>query len=129
MNINQGLRLRAERERLGLTQEDLARKLGIHRNSQVRYENGLRDLTGRYLEACSEVGIDVNRVVTGFIRHTGGSRVTLICVVSDGAPDVRSEVLFSGETSALWAQTYELGQTGLNARVQGFLSRVLCGRE
>lgn len=46
-------RLRQERERLGLSQEEFARRLGVTRVTQSNYENGLREPGLSYLTAFS----------------------------------------------------------------------------
>ncbi|QEU31520.1 MULTISPECIES: helix-turn-helix domain-containing protein [Pseudomonas] len=60
-----GLRLKEERVRLGLTQPQLAAIGGVGKVTQIKYEknNGHPD-TG-YLSAIAEAGIDVIYVLTG----------------------------------------------------------------
>lgn len=60
-----GERLRAERERLGFTQAELANLAGIHRNTQARYENANTHPTPLYLDAIRPLGADVEYVMTG----------------------------------------------------------------
>lgn len=60
-----GNRLKAERERLGITQAALAEKLGVSRMTQVNYESGKRSPDSRYWEAAEACGIDVNYAITG----------------------------------------------------------------
>lgn len=57
--------MRHERERLGLTQSDLAARIGLSRKSQVNYESGAREPDAGYLARLSELGADVNFIVTG----------------------------------------------------------------
>lgn len=52
-------RLRRERERLGLSQEELARGLGITRVTQNYYENALREPGLGYLSAFGQNGGDL----------------------------------------------------------------------
>ena len=59
-----GARLRAERERIGLTQEELAEAAGVDRRSQVNYESGERLPKADYLAKVAAVGIDTLFVVT-----------------------------------------------------------------
>ncbi len=49
-----GDRLREEREKLGITQRDLARACGLAENMVYRYENGLNDITGDSLKILAE---------------------------------------------------------------------------
>jgi transcriptional regulator with XRE-family HTH domain len=60
-----GLRLMFEREKLGLTQGELAERLGIHRVSQSNYERGATSPDVKYLAKADEIGIDVYYVLTG----------------------------------------------------------------
>jgi transcriptional regulator with XRE-family HTH domain len=58
-------RLRAERLRLGLTQEQLAKAGGVARSAQANYEKGERSPDAQYLAAVASAGVDVAFVVTG----------------------------------------------------------------
>ncbi|WP_374063384.1 helix-turn-helix domain-containing protein [Pseudomonas cichorii] len=60
-----GERLREERERLGLSQEDLAQAGSVNRNTQGSYERGVRNPDTSYLAAVASLGIDAGYVVTG----------------------------------------------------------------
>lgn len=60
-----GSRLRLERERLGLTQDELAKAGGVGRQSQFRFESGQRSPDADYLAAVAKVGADVLFIVTG----------------------------------------------------------------
>ncbi len=56
-------RLRSERKRLGLSQGDFADSIGIHRNTQARYERGEREPDTAYLETIKKTGVDVGYVI------------------------------------------------------------------
>lgn len=58
-------RLRNERNRLGLTQDELATLGGVGRRAQVNYESGERCPDGRYFEAIAKAGVDVQYILTG----------------------------------------------------------------
>ncbi|MBA1257629.1 helix-turn-helix transcriptional regulator [Pseudomonas psychrotolerans] len=60
-----GDRLREERDRLNLTQDELGQIGGVNRNSQGKYEKGERNPDSAYLEAVSAAGVDVLYVLTG----------------------------------------------------------------
>lgn len=60
-----GKRLREERQRLGMSQTDLARVAGLARTAQYNYEQGNRDPDTAYLSAVAEMGIDTSYVLTG----------------------------------------------------------------
>jgi len=64
-----GERLREERERLGLSQDAFAAKVGIHRNTQNKYEKGSRSFDMAYLHAIKGIGVDFVYVLDG-IRAT-----------------------------------------------------------
>ncbi|KAF6687215.1 helix-turn-helix transcriptional regulator [Pseudomonas sp. EKM23D] len=58
-------RLREERIRLGLTQEELAVLGGVRVNAQSVYERGTRVPNAKYLSNVDKAGVDVLYVVTG----------------------------------------------------------------
>lgn len=60
-----GDRLREERDRLSLTQDELGQIGGVNRNSQGKYEKGERNPDSAYLEAVAVAGVDVLYVLTG----------------------------------------------------------------
>lgn len=60
-----GDRLREERERLELNQEQLGQIGGVNRNTQGKYEKGERSPDAAYLAAVAASGVDVLYVVTG----------------------------------------------------------------
>lgn len=60
-----GVRLRAERERLSLSQDAFAKKAGVHRRTQVNYEADERKPDAAYLAAIAGFGVDIAYVVTG----------------------------------------------------------------
>lgn len=67
-----GDRLRDERVRLNLKQEDLAQVGGVNRNTQGSYERGARHPDTAYLTAVAGLGVDIAYVVTGQ-RYLGES--------------------------------------------------------
>ena len=60
-----GIRLRAERKRLGLTQSQLGARGGVSLGSQHAYESGIHRPDTRYLALIAEAGIDMQYVVLG----------------------------------------------------------------
>lgn len=58
-----GQRLREERKRLSLSQTDFAKAVGVHLNTQSRYEKGERGPDGAYLQAIGKIGVDVGYVM------------------------------------------------------------------
>jgi transcriptional regulator with XRE-family HTH domain len=57
--------LQAERKRLGLRQEEFAKKAGVSLSSQKRYESGDRQPDTTYLDNIARIGVDYIFVVTG----------------------------------------------------------------
>lgn len=53
------LRLKGERQRLGLTQEELAGAAGIDRRTQYKYEKGTNEPVLSYLKGVESAGMDV----------------------------------------------------------------------
>ena len=60
-----GIRLREERERLGLSQTEMAERCGSTRKSQFNYESDARRPDADYLSALTAVGADVLYILTG----------------------------------------------------------------
>ena len=60
-----GLRLRQERERLGLSQKTFGEIGGVEANAQGKYENGDRAPKADYLSRVAARGVDVLYVLTG----------------------------------------------------------------
>ncbi len=60
-----GERLKEERTKLGMNQTDFAVAGGVQKHAQIRYEKGERSPDGNYLEAISNMGVDVLYVLTG----------------------------------------------------------------
>ena len=64
-NVSIGARLREERKRIGLTQQELADRVGIDRNTEGNYENGHRSPPANYLVRIDRLGLDACYIVTG----------------------------------------------------------------
>lgn len=60
-----GSRLRAERERLGLTQSQFGELGGVKLRAQINYEAGQRSPDAEYLAKLETSGVDVPYVITG----------------------------------------------------------------
>lgn len=65
MKLEIGSRLREERERLGLSQAQLAKIAGTATRTQVAWEQGEQTPNAVYLAVVSQHGMDVQYVVTG----------------------------------------------------------------
>lgn len=65
-----GVRLRQLRAQAGLTQDQLAEKMGVSKRTQGNYESGASDPPASYLcMAASQLGFDVAYIVNG-VRAT-----------------------------------------------------------
>lgn len=60
-----GIRLREERERLGMTQESFGQAGGVLKRALIRYEKGERAPDATFLAALAAAGADVLYVLTG----------------------------------------------------------------
>lgn len=60
-----GSRLREERERLNMKQEDFATACGVRRRAQSSYESDTRSPDTNYLEAAAKIGVDICYVIYG----------------------------------------------------------------
>lgn len=58
-------RLKIERQRLGLSQDEFARRAGVSKRAQANYESGERYPKTDYLETIHGFGADTNFIVTG----------------------------------------------------------------
>lgn len=58
-------RIREERERLGYTRDDWANHVGVHLNTQLKYERGDSEPDIGYLAKIEELGADYSYIVTG----------------------------------------------------------------
>lgn len=63
-----GLRIRAERERLEMSQEAFGKLGGVGRATQFLYEHGDRDPNADYLVRISEAGADAHWILFGTAR-------------------------------------------------------------
>lgn len=65
MQLSIGSRLKAERERLGLSQLAFGELGGVKKLAQLNYEKGDRFPDAQYLAALAKFGVDVQYIVTG----------------------------------------------------------------
>lgn len=72
-----GERLREERIRIGLSQEELAAVGGLRKLAQLNYEAGTRSPDSAYLLAIESAGVDIVYVLTGRRVVTDSSAVIL----------------------------------------------------
>lgn len=74
MQKNIGLRLKEERERMGLSQVAMGEIANVKKLTQLNYEKGERFPDALYLSTLANFGLDVQYVVTG-IRTTSSLSV------------------------------------------------------
>ena len=63
-DIDRGERIRSERQRLGLTLVEMAKKAGVSKGSQILYEKGSAP-SADYLAAAGSAGADIVFILTG----------------------------------------------------------------
>ncbi|NEM18817.1 helix-turn-helix transcriptional regulator, partial [Escherichia coli] len=78
-----GDRLRQERERQGLNQEEFGLRGGVNRNTQGKYEKGERSPDSEYLAAHAEAGVDILFVLVG----------TRSALPADSLTNIESEIV------------------------------------
>ncbi|WP_200227844.1 XRE family transcriptional regulator [Rubrivivax gelatinosus] len=72
------MRLKAERQRLHMTQGELAAAGGVSKTSQVNYEGGSRAPDAIYLHEVAKAGVDTAFVITGESAQTTSHDIVLI---------------------------------------------------
>lgn len=60
-----GIRLKEERNKLGISQEVFGAIAGVSKQSQINYEKSERYPDLKYLQNISELGCDVQYIITG----------------------------------------------------------------
>ena len=68
-------RLREEREKLGLSQEEFGEKCGVRKQAQCLYENGKGRPNSAYLEAAVALGVDIGYIFTGKASQTTDAHI------------------------------------------------------
>lgn len=63
-------RLKEERGKLGLNQEDFGKACGVKKLAQFNYEKGERKPDSEYLQKAHEIGVDVSYLLTGIHSDT-----------------------------------------------------------
>ncbi|ATS50780.1 XRE family transcriptional regulator [Xanthomonas citri pv. fuscans CFBP 6996] len=88
-----GKRLKEERKRLGLTQEEMAVQLGLTRYAQLNFEKDINLPGGAYLLAALDRGVDVMYVLSGHPAQLDPADRLLLSAFKDASPDARNAVL------------------------------------
>ncbi|APP01088.1 helix-turn-helix transcriptional regulator [Xanthomonas perforans] len=88
-----GKRLKEERKRLGLTQEEMALQFGLTRYAQLNFEKDINLPGGAYLLAALDRGVDVMYVLSGHRAQLDLADRRLLSAFKDASPAARSAVL------------------------------------
>ncbi|CAG2095927.1 helix-turn-helix transcriptional regulator [Xanthomonas euroxanthea] len=88
-----GKRLKEERKRLGLTQDEMAVQLGLTRYAQLNFEKDINLPGGAYLLAALDRGVDVMYVLSGHRAQLDPADRLLLSAFKDAAPAARNAVL------------------------------------
>lgn len=101
-------RMKEERERLGLTQREVANAFGVNKGTVYSYERADRTPPGAHLTAMAELGADVLYIVTGQrIDET----------FSENQLDLTFDVMNSLMQSAAWQKLNEAEKRDLYKRM------------
>ncbi|KGA41237.1 XRE family transcriptional regulator [Pectobacterium odoriferum] len=117
-----GVRLREERERLGLNQADFGALVGCSRNTQAYYERDERSPDSKYLTALLSKGIDAWYVLTGNqfpdIGNVTNDELELIKIYR-AAPLAIKAAALAALTAGSSATVGSINVTGSGQRVAG----------
>jgi transcriptional regulator with XRE-family HTH domain len=104
-----GLRLKEEREKLGLNQTQLGAIGGVQKQSQLKYENEATFPKADYLTEIAKIGIDVVYVLFGVRADTAISddEKLLLHKFRNAEPAVRRFMLYGGGDSKAIGQNFE----------------------
>lgn len=114
-----GARLKAERQRLGMKQQEFADRVGVSKTAQFNYEVGERAVDAAYLQRAAEFGLDPLYVVTGVRPVTDDEFVVIsryAVSVSAGAGAVSEphiEEMAGLSFSRTWLARHGLAATNL----------------
>ncbi|MBB4728247.1 helix-turn-helix domain-containing protein [Xanthomonas arboricola] len=88
-----GKRLKEERKRLGLTQDEMAVQLGLTRYAQLNFEKDINLPGGAYLLAALSRGVDVMYVLSGHRAQLDPADRLLLSAFREASPAARNAVL------------------------------------
>ncbi|KQQ84096.1 transcriptional regulator [Xanthomonas sp. Leaf131] len=95
-----GKRLKEERKRLGLTQEEMAVQLGLTRYAQLNFEKDVNLPGGAYLLAALDRGVDVMYVLSGHRAQLDPLDRRLLSLIKNASPAARNAALAALGASA-----------------------------
>jgi len=94
-----GERIRIERERVGKTQAEIAKEMGVSRKTQIAYEAGTTEPKASYVTGLERLGFDFNYVATGNREGAAMQRVInsmpeeIYNALADLMPNQQAEIL------------------------------------
>lgn len=91
--MDAGERLKAERKRIGLSQEAFGGACGVKKNAQNSYEAGKRAPDMAYLAAAARLGVDVMFVITGQSNASGPVEQQLVERFLAASPEIQRAAL------------------------------------
>lgn len=107
-------RLKQERGRLGMTQDQLADACNVSKRAQANYESGERYPDARYLAAAATVGVDVLYLATGKRQGKEGHQVAAAEVLVSCI--AKSLALRGDSFSAAWEEATRLMPEAIKTR-------------
>lgn len=88
-----GARLKAERERIGMTQEGMGKAVGTTKQTQLRYENGMNSPTSSYLHELTALGVDIGYVLTGYPSELRDDEAEMLSRYRGATAELRAAAL------------------------------------
>lgn len=119
-----GQRLKTERQRLQLSQAQLAEAAGIQRLAQLQYESETTAPTTRYLSAIATAGVDLSYLILGIRLGEGGLTPEQRLCVEDKAFDWIEKCAEGQPDGKLSADSYKM----LFKLFRGYLTQVELGQ-
>lgn len=104
MSESIGARLKAWRHALGLTQAELAERLGVHIGVLKKYEQGLNVPGGEALAAIARTGVDMRWLLTGEGEMLPGKQEK----TAENQADSASIDALAGRHARRWSKLIEL---------------------
>lgn len=121
-----GQRLRAERQRLGLSQQAFADKLGVHRQTQKNYELDKRAPPTPYLDAALALGVDTWYVMSGvpqedidLMESAHGAALFALLGELGYPPDEAANIFLA--LKAIWSKRREVPAPAWQEKIQALV--------
>ncbi len=118
-----GKRLRLERKRLLYTQSEFADVAGVTRQTQSKYEQGLRAPDAHYLHKIAVVGVNLEFLITGSTSRQGTGEGPLLD--NPGQAVTASTTVGNSQPLTSDEQQYLAWYRQLNADDRGLLATLL----